>query len=168
MSEPRRREPRRAASPLLRAGRRLRRNGPALAGAILLGALYLLAVLAPFVAPYAPTDLDRGRFYHPPQTLHWRDADGRFSDGYFAYSWVGGPHLVMTYDNQAWGIDRMNQVLRHELLHSFFAFDEYSGSGCGCTISRRSSRSAGPPSGTPSRGWWRRAWSVHPAAAGCA
>jgi len=62
----------------LRAVRRLRRNGPAVAGAVLLGALYLLALLAPFVAPYAPTDLDRSRFYHPPQALHWRDAGGRF------------------------------------------------------------------------------------------
>jgi len=64
------------------------------------------------------------------------DIDGRFADGYFAYSWIGGSHLVMTYDNQAWGIDRMNQVMRHEILHSFFAYDEYSGSGCTCTEHR--------------------------------
>ncbi len=64
------------------------------------------------------------------------DGDGRFTDGYFAYAWIGGPHLIMTYDNQAWGIDRMNQVVRHEILHSFFAFDEYSGSGCTCTEHR--------------------------------
>lgn len=64
------------------------------------------------------------------------DADGRFADGRFAYCWVGGPHLVMTYDNQAWGISRMDMVLRHELLHAFYAFDEYSGSGCICTEHR--------------------------------
>ncbi len=64
------------------------------------------------------------------------DADGKFADGYFAYAWVGGPHIVMTYDNQLWGITRMNQVTRHEILHSFFAFDEYSVSGCNCTEHR--------------------------------
>jgi hypothetical protein len=64
------------------------------------------------------------------------DADGKFADGYFAYAWVGGPHVVMTYDNQLWGIARMNQVTRHEILHSFFAFDEYSVSGCNCTEHR--------------------------------
>jgi hypothetical protein len=64
------------------------------------------------------------------------DADGRFADGRFAYCWVGGPHLVMTYDNQAWGISRMDMVLRHELLHAFYAFDEYSGSACACTEHR--------------------------------
>ncbi len=60
------------------------------------------------------------------------DADGSFADGRFAYCWVGGPHLVMTYDNQAWGVSRMDMVLRHELLHAFYAFDEYSGSACVC------------------------------------
>ena len=44
----------------------------------LLGLLYLLALFAPFVAPYPPDELDRARFYHPPQALHWRDAAGRF------------------------------------------------------------------------------------------
>jgi hypothetical protein len=65
-----------------------------------------------------------------------RDADGRFADGYFAYAWIGGPHVVLTYDNQLWGIDRMNQVVRHEILHAFYAFDEYSASGCGCAEHR--------------------------------
>jgi peptide/nickel transport system permease protein len=57
--------------------RQFRRNPAALAGAGLLALFYALALLAPFVAPYAPDELDRGRFYHPPQALHWRSADGR-------------------------------------------------------------------------------------------
>ena len=65
-----------------------------------------------------------------------QDVDGKFADGQFAYTWVGGPHVVMTYDNQAWGIGRMYMVFRHELLHAFYAFDEYSSSGCACTSSR--------------------------------
>lgn len=64
------------------------------------------------------------------------DTDGRFADGRFAYTWIGGPHVIMTYDNQAWGIDRMDMVLRHELMHAFWAFDEYATSGCTCTEHR--------------------------------
>jgi peptide/nickel transport system permease protein len=68
-----------AASPARLAWRRLRRNPAALTGAWLLGLFYALAVLAPFVAPYAEDDMDRDRFYHPPQPLWWHDAAGRFS-----------------------------------------------------------------------------------------
>jgi len=64
------------------------------------------------------------------------DADGKFVDGRFAYTWIGGPHVVMTFDNQAWGIDRLDMVFRHELFHAFYAFDEYAGSGCTCTEHR--------------------------------
>ena len=64
------------------------------------------------------------------------DTDGKFADGRFAYCWIGGPHLVMTYDNQAWGIGRMDMVLRHEMLHAFYAFDEYASSACTCSEHR--------------------------------
>jgi hypothetical protein len=55
------------------------------------------------------------------------DNDGAFSDGYFAYAYLGGPFLIMTYDNQRFGIDMMNQVLAHEMGHTFWATDEYNG-----------------------------------------
>lgn len=55
------------------------------------------------------------------------DVDGNFSDGYCAYGYLGGPFLVMTYDNGAWGISRMNQVMAHETGHMFWATDEYDG-----------------------------------------
>ncbi|UCB59365.1 MAG: hypothetical protein JSV67_03480 [Thermoplasmatales archaeon] len=55
------------------------------------------------------------------------DSDGAFTDGYFAYSYLGGPFLIMTYDNQRFGIDMMNQVLAHEMGHTFWATDEYNG-----------------------------------------
>jgi hypothetical protein len=64
------------------------------------------------------------------------DVDGKFPDGYFAWTWVGGPHLVATWDNGGWGSARFDQVLRHELLHAFWAFDEYATSGCTCQESR--------------------------------
>lgn len=57
------------------------------------------------------------------------DTDGKFADGYFAYSYFGGPFLTMTYDNSGWGISRMGQVLAHETGHTFYALDEYAGSG---------------------------------------
>jgi peptide/nickel transport system permease protein len=68
----------RDGTPAPRVLTRLRRNRPAVAGAVLLGALYLAALLAPFLAPYAQDDMDRTRFLHPPQRLHWVDAGGRF------------------------------------------------------------------------------------------
>ncbi len=56
------------------------------------------------------------------------DPDGIFSDGsYFAYAYLGGPFLVMTYDNNGWGINYMNRVAAHEIGHIFYATDEYDG-----------------------------------------
>lgn len=60
------------------------------------------------------------------------DADGKFGDGRFGYAWIGGPHIVLTYDNDGWGISRFDMVLRHETHHSFFAYDEYASSACTC------------------------------------
>jgi subtilisin-like proprotein convertase family protein len=58
------------------------------------------------------------------------DADGNFSDGYFAYAYLNGPFMVMTYDNDGWGIGLMNLVTAHETGHTFGALDEYAASGC--------------------------------------
>jgi hypothetical protein len=55
------------------------------------------------------------------------DVGGDFSDGYFAYAYLGGPYIVMTYDNDGWGISCMNQVMAHEFAHIFWATDEYDG-----------------------------------------
>ncbi len=60
------------------------------------------------------------------------DGDGKFADGRFAYAWLGGPHIVMTTDNDGWGTTRFNSVLRHELHHTFFTLDQYAASGCRC------------------------------------
>lgn len=61
------------------------------------------------------------------------DADGKFADGRFGYAWFGGPHIVLTYSNDGWGIGRFDMVLLHELHHSFFALDEYQSANCSCT-----------------------------------
>ena len=55
------------------------------------------------------------------------DSDGKFADNSFAYSYLGGPFLVMTYDNDGWGIDKMDLVTAHEIGHIFYATDEYDG-----------------------------------------
>jgi len=70
--------------------RQFRRNRVAVAGGALLALLYSLALLAPFVAPYPQDELDRRRFYHPPQALHWRDASGRVHLRPFVYATAPG------------------------------------------------------------------------------
>ena len=65
-------------SPLRDFWRHLRRIPLAVAGGALLVILYLMALLAPFLAPYAESDIDRERFFHPPTPLHLRDAQGHW------------------------------------------------------------------------------------------
>jgi hypothetical protein len=55
------------------------------------------------------------------------DPNGKFSDGYFAYSYLGGPFMVMTYTNGGYGISNMDVVAAHEMGHIFNALDEYAG-----------------------------------------
>jgi hypothetical protein len=57
----------------------------------------------------------------------YNDLDGSFADGYFAYAYLGGPFLVMTYDNDGYGIGNMDWVTDHEACHAFYATDEYGG-----------------------------------------
>ncbi|MFC1721883.1 FG-GAP repeat domain-containing protein [Patescibacteria group bacterium] len=63
------------------------------------------------------------------------DGNGSFTDGYFAYMWVGGPYSVMTYDNDGYGINNMDAVAAHELGHGFYANDQYA-SACTCSQNR--------------------------------
>ena len=51
---------------------------------------------------------------------------------HFAYASIGGPRLVMHYDNDGWGPDNIDRVFAHETAHVFGAPDEYAGSGCDC------------------------------------
>ncbi len=52
--------------------------------------------------------------------------------GHFAYASLGGPRLVMHYDNDGWGPDNIDRVFAHETGHIFNAPDEYASSGCDC------------------------------------
>ncbi|GAB4423997.1 MAG: hypothetical protein Kow0031_02780 [Anaerolineae bacterium] len=58
------------------------------------------------------------------------DSDGAFTDGRFGYAYLNGPYMVMTYDNDGWGINQMDIVTAHETAHIFGALDEYASSGC--------------------------------------
>lgn len=55
----------------------------------------------------------------------YADPDGKFTDSYFGYAWIGGPRLQLTYDNNGWGISDMSIVVAHETGHIFCALDEY-------------------------------------------
>jgi hypothetical protein len=52
--------------------------------------------------------------------------------GWFAYASIGGPRLVMDYNNDGWGPDNIDRVFAHETGHIFGAPDEYASSGCNC------------------------------------
>ncbi|MCH8921828.1 MAG: hypothetical protein IIA67_01630, partial [Planctomycetes bacterium] len=55
------------------------------------------------------------------------DPDHKFSDGWFAYAFHGGPYAVLTYENNGWGAASFNRILSHETAHLFFALDEHEG-----------------------------------------
>jgi len=52
--------------------------------------------------------------------------------GHFAYASIGGPRLVMDYNNDGWGPDNIDRVFAHETGHIFGCPDEYAASGCDC------------------------------------
>lgn len=60
------------------------------------------------------------------------DTDGLFSDGYFAYAYLDGPFVVMTYDNDGYSIVYMDAVIAHETGHIFNANDQYTSAGRPC------------------------------------
>src|SRR4029450_8007637 len=57
----------------------MRKSPLAIAGGAILLFFYLLAMLAPFVAPYPQEEMDRQRSFQPPRGLHRVHADGRIS-----------------------------------------------------------------------------------------
>lgn len=61
------------------------------------------------------------------------DPDGRFSDNYFAYAYVGGPFMVFTSDSSSYGFERLPVVISHELGHIFGALDQYESANVPCT-----------------------------------
>jgi hypothetical protein len=61
-------------------------------------------------------------------------APSTFTDGYFAYSYVGGPYTQLLFRNDGWGTSNFGLVFTHETGHMFYASDEYYQPGYGgCT-----------------------------------
>ncbi len=60
------------------------------------------------------------------------DLDGRFTDDFFAYAFINGPYVMMTYDNDDWGVSLMDSVMSHEAGHIYGAADEYCEPGYYC------------------------------------
>lgn len=56
----------------------------------------------------------------------------KYPVAWFAYASIGGPRLVMHYENDGWGPDNIDRVFAHETGHIFGAPDEYAASGCNC------------------------------------
>ena len=56
----------------------------------------------------------------------------KYPTKHFAYASIGGPRLVMQYDNDGWKPDNIDRVFAHEICHIFGAPDEYFSSGCNC------------------------------------
>ncbi len=61
------------------------------------------------------------------------DTDGKFADNYIAYSYLGGPFMVMNYKNDGYGIANMDAVAAHETGHIFYALDQYTSANSSCT-----------------------------------
>jgi peptide/nickel transport system permease protein len=78
-----------------------RRSPLAVTGGLLLALFYALALLAPFIAPYPQDEMDRARFYHPPQALHWRDAGGQLQLRPFVHATVPGPGIFEYREDRA-------------------------------------------------------------------
>src|SRR3972149_1401197 len=85
------------------------------------------------------------------------DTDAAFADRYFAYAYIGGPFLVMTYNNAGYGIDNMDAVAAHETGHVFRALDQYASANIVCTaksgylgVETQNSQRAGCASNLPS------------------
>ena len=53
------------------------------------------------------------------------DSDNRFTDGFFAYAYLGGPFMVMTSGNNGYGPGNMDAIAAHEMGHIFHALDQY-------------------------------------------
>ena len=58
--------------------RQLKKSPLALVGGGVLLLFYILAIVAPFVAPYSQEEMDRRRYFHPPHSLHFVDHAGQF------------------------------------------------------------------------------------------
>jgi hypothetical protein len=67
-----------------------------------------------------------------------------FTNGYFAYAYLGGPYAQLLFSNDGWGAGNFGLVATHETGHIFWACDEYYQAGYGGCTSCGSCSTAGP------------------------
>src|SRR5581483_3651845 len=79
----------------------MRKSPLAIAGGVLLTFFYLLALFAPFIAPYPQEAMDRQNYFHPPQRLHWVHADGHVSVRPFVNSTSITDRETFRYEEEA-------------------------------------------------------------------
>ncbi len=69
---------------------KFRKHRLALAGSVLLGFFFFIAIFAEFLAPYAPLTRSPAYLHGQPQKLHFVDADGQFHWRPFTYALTVG------------------------------------------------------------------------------
>jgi peptide/nickel transport system permease protein len=77
----------RSLSPFWIALGKLKFNRLAMLALIFLCTLYLVAIFAPFIAPYHFDDEERAKSYNPPTKIHFFDAEGNFHLRPFVYEY---------------------------------------------------------------------------------
>jgi len=79
--------------------------------------LYGMALFAPFLAPYAESDIDRDRFFAPPTPLHLRDEQGHWHAQPFVYGTTAGADQTYTSDRrQSYPVSLFVKGARYKLL----------------------------------------------------
>ncbi|MDI3546413.1 MAG: peptide/nickel transport system permease protein [Halanaerobiales bacterium] len=64
-----------SGNPWLEAGHRLKKSKIGMAGVVIIGILLLVALFAPLLAPYSPTEQNILFRYQPPSSEHWLGTD---------------------------------------------------------------------------------------------
>jgi peptide/nickel transport system permease protein len=117
MTEPR--APLPPQSPARVFWRQFRKSPLGIAGGALLALFYACALFAPFLAPYAADTVDRQRFYHPPQRVHFRDPGGRFHLAPFVYATTPGGAGDFRYPENPAQIEPLRFFVRGERYRLF-------------------------------------------------
>lgn len=88
-------------------------NKLALTAGIIIIILYVLAIFAPFFAPYNPTTNFKDKFFHPPTKIHFVDENG-----------LRSPYIYKTEVKPTWAEYEINKDKKYE-IQFFKSGDSY-------------------------------------------
>ena len=106
--------------------------------------LVLTAILNALGQPTTPTPFEAMKYFNNTFRVNHSELDWVYiaivvNDGgspltfpnsnHFAFAYIGGPFMVLTYSNDGCGINNMDVVSAHEMGHIFYALDEYAEAG---------------------------------------